>query len=288
MKVILTDKLQEGMLLGQDIYVNNRVVLKQGTFLELPNILFLQNHTNQVAIYSLEDIDRQFKKDATSRKFYALSLMNHIKCTFECALTSEADYVQAYNFLVKLLTDNPDVISDAYYISYYHGYTLQHSIKVSIYAYLIGRQLGLSLDNLVSLLIGGIYHDVGKVNIDKAILDKPAKLTEAEFAEIKKHPLYSASALKTANYIPSVIVNIASQHHEKLDGSGYPFGLQQNQIQPLTKIITVADIFDACTSARVYHSARTSKEGFNILFDCVKRQEVDNLLVQSLRQVLLK
>lgn len=288
MKVISTDKLQEGMLLGQDVYANNKIVLKQGTFLELPNILFLQNHMNRVAIYSLEDVDKQFQKDASSRKFYAISLMNHIKCSFECALTSESDYMQAYNFLVKLLTENPDVISDAYYISYYHGYTLQHSIKVSIYAYLIGRQLGLGVDNLVSLLIGGIYHDVGKVNINKAILDKPAKLTEAEFSEIKKHPLYSASALKTANYIPDVITSIASQHHEKLDGSGYPFGLQHNQIQPLTKIITVADIFDACTSARVYHAARTSQEGFNILAGCVRRQEIDKLLVQALRKALVK
>lgn len=288
MKIVSTDKLQEGMLLGQDVYADNKVVLKQGTFLELPNILFLQNHMNQVAIYSLEDVDKQFQKDISSRKFYALSLMNHIKCSFECALTSESDYMQAYNFLVKLLTDNPDVISDAYYISYYHGYTLQHSIKVSIYAYLIGRQLGLDLGNLISLLIGGIYHDVGKTSIDKAILDKPTKLTEAEFTEIKKHPIYSATALKTATYIPSVITNIASQHHEKLDGSGYPFGLQYNQIQPLTKIITVADIFDACTSSRVYHAARTSQEGFNILTDCVKRQEVDKLLVQALRKALVK
>lgn len=288
MKIVSTDKLQEGMLLGQDVYADNKVILKQGTFLELPNILFLQNHMNRVAIYSLEDVNKQFQKDISSRKFYALSLMNHIKCSFECALTSESDYVQAYNFLVKLLTDNPDVISDAYYISYYHGYTLQHSIKVSIYAYLIGRQLGLDLENLISLLMGGIYHDVGKTSIDKAILDKPAKLTEAEFTEIKKHPIYSATALKTATYIPSVITNIASQHHEKLDGSGYPFGLQYNQIQPLTKIITVADIFDACTSSRVYHAARTSQEGFDILYSCVRKQEIDKLLVQALRKALVK
>ena len=288
MKIISTDKLQEGMLLGQDIYASNRLVLKRGTFLQLPNILFLQNHQNQVVIYSLEDLDQQFKSSGSARKFYAVSLMNHIKCSFECALTSEKDYKQAHNFLVKLLSENPDVISDAYYISYYHGYTLQHSIKVAIYAYLIGNKLGVNFDSLINLLIGGIYHDVGKVNISKSILDKPAKLTEAEFSEIKKHPLYSASALKTATYIPDIITSMASQHHEKLNGSGYPFGLQGNQIQPLSKIITVADVFDACTSARVYHTARTSKEGFNILMDCVKRQEVDDLLVQALRRVLIK
>ena len=288
MKVISTDNLQEGMLLAEDIYAQNTVVLRKGDFLQLPDILFLQNQRSSVGIYSLEDLDKQFQKDVGTRQFYALSLMKHIKCSFDLALTSEKDYLQAHKFLVKLLTDNPDIISDAYYISYYHGYTLHHSIKTSIYAYMLGKQLGLSLDNLVSLLIGGIYHDVGKVNINKAILDKPAKLTDLEFAEIKKHPLYSANALKTASYIPSTIISIASQHHEKLNGAGYPFGLHSNQIQPLTKIITVADIFDACTSARVYHSARSSKEGFNILDDCVKRQEIDAILVQALRKALVK
>lgn len=288
MRVVSTDSLQEGMLLAEDIYAQDKVVLKKGTFLQLPNILFLKNQRSSVGIYSLEDLDRKFQNNPDTRQFYAVSLMNHIKNLFDSALTSEKDYLQAHQYLVKLLTDNPDIVSDVYYISYHHGYTLHHSVKVSIYAYMLGKHLGLSLDNLVNLLIGGIYHDVGKVNISREILDKPAKLTALEFAEIKKHPLYSANALKTASYIPDVIVNIASQHHEKLNGAGYPFGLHSNQIQPLSKIITVSDIFDACTSARVYHSARSSKEGFDILDECVRKQEVDDILVQALKKVLVK
>jgi putative nucleotidyltransferase with HDIG domain len=138
-------------------------------------------------------------------------------------------------------------------------YTRGHSDRVSYYAVKIGEAMGLPEDDLESLRISGIFHDVGKIGTADDILSKSDILDINEFEEIKKHPLKGAHILSAVSMFKGV-VPIVQCHHERIDGRGYPQGLKGDQIPLLSRIISVADAFDAMTSDRQYRS-RLNLEG---------------------------
>lgn len=130
-------------------------------------------------------------------------------------------------------------------------YTHGHSDRVSAYSVLIGKKLGLSNEDLDTLKIGGLFHDIGKIGISDAILLKNGKLTDAEYTEIKNHPVIGKNILSNAAIFENIIP-IVLYHHERYDGKGYPYGLQDSSIPFLARIVSVADSFDAMTSRRSY------------------------------------
>ncbi|MDW7671846.1 MAG: DUF3369 domain-containing protein [Bacillota bacterium] len=138
-------------------------------------------------------------------------------------------------------------------------YTRGHSDRVSFYAVKIGEAMGLPEDDIESLRISGIFHDVGKIGTADDILSKSDILDISEFEEIKKHPLKGAHILSAVSMFKGV-VPIVQCHHERIDGRGYPQGLKGDQIPLLSRIISVADAFDAMTSDRQYRS-RLNLEG---------------------------
>lgn len=138
------------------------------------------------------------------------------------------------------------------------GYTADHCKRIQDLSYLLGQELGLEPKRLHLLDYGAYLHDVGKIRVPLAILNKPAKLTPEEWAVIKKHPTYGRELLnKTFMKEAGIIVE---QHHERLDGSGYPRGLSGENILVEAAIIAVVDTFDAMTTDRPYRKASTSAE----------------------------
>jgi len=147
------------------------------------------------------------------------------------------------------------------------NYTCGHSERVGWLARLTGAALGLSQSELELLEWAGILHDVGKIGIAEAILNKPGRLTEAEFAEMKRHPRLSYDVLKPVAQLGPVLEGVL-YHHENWDGSGYPEGLSGERIPLSARIIRVVDTFDALTSTRSY------REGFGIAhaFDILREE----------------
>lgn len=133
----------------------------------------------------------------------------------------------------------------------YDDATFIHSLNVSIICNAFGTWLELSQEDKDILTLAGLLHDVGKLKIPDTIIKKPGSLTEAEFAMVKLHPRRGYAILKNLPVDPR-IRNAALMHHERCDGSGYPSGLKADQIDDMAKIIAIADIYDAMTSARVY------------------------------------
>ncbi len=132
-------------------------------------------------------------------------------------------------------------------------YTRGHSDRVSYYATKIGEAMGLGSNEIDLLRIGGIFHDIGKIGTNDDILLKNARLDDAEYNEIKKHPLKGANILSAMSMFKEV-VPLVEYHHERIDGKGYPHGLSGDEIPLLARIISVADAFDAMTSDRVYRT----------------------------------
>ena len=133
-------------------------------------------------------------------------------------------------------------------------YTRGHSDRVSEYSVLIGKNLGLSDDDLKTLKIGGLFHDVGKIGIPDSILLKTEKLTDDEYSEIKNHPTIGVHILSNVTIFQDIIP-VVKHHHERFDGRGYPSQLKGEEIPLLARIAAVADTFDAMTSKRSYRNA---------------------------------
>lgn len=133
-------------------------------------------------------------------------------------------------------------------------YTRGHSDRVAEYSVLIGEKLNLSDNDIKTLRVGGLFHDIGKIGIPDSILLKEAKLTDDEYSEIKNHPSIGAHILCNAEVFKDIIP-IVKHHHERFDGNGYPGQLKGSDIPYFARIAAVADTFDAMTSKRTYRDA---------------------------------
>lgn len=129
--------------------------------------------------------------------------------------------------------------------------TYAHSLNVALISRMLGEWLGLSEQDLETLTLAGLLHDIGKCMVPEEILNKPASLTTSEFAEIKKHPRMGAEILANQT-LDKRIVKAALMHHERCDGSGYPLGLKDEEINDFAKMIAIADVYDAMTANRCY------------------------------------
>ncbi len=145
-------------------------------------------------------------------------------------------------------------------------YTGNHTQRVTDYSLLLGQELGLSAAGQHHLRIGAPLHDVGKIGISDAILQKPGKLTAEEFEEMKTHTVKGAQVLST---IPCLapLIPIIRHHHERWDGRGYPDGLAGEHIDPLARVVAVADAFDAMTSERPYRPSLSLDDAFTEIRD---------------------
>ncbi|MDA9793195.1 HD-GYP domain-containing protein [Bacteriovoracaceae bacterium] len=161
-------------------------------------------------------------------------------------------------------------------------YTYGHSMRVTYYALVVGRELGLDNSQLYDLEISSLFHDVGKIGIPDHILNKPSRLEEDEFKIMKKHPEMSAEILKGFDVFEQAALN-AKHHHERFDGRGYPAGMKGEEIPIYSRIILIADTFDAMTSTRVYRKGLPYSVAFEELMQFSGSQFDENLVKAFIR-----
>lgn len=143
---------------------------------------------------------------------------------------------------------------------------INHSKRVSIYSGLLADLMCLNKEKIFFLKKGALLHDLGKKSIEKNILYKPSKLSHSEFEVIKKHPKLGLKLLNKVDR-EEIVENIILFHHEKWDGSGYPFGLKGKSIPIEAQIVAVADFYDALTSKRIYKNKVSHKIAIQLLKD---------------------
>jgi HD-GYP domain-containing protein (c-di-GMP phosphodiesterase class II) len=145
--------------------------------------------------------------------------------------------------------------------------TEEHTRRVAMLAVEIGEQLGLSPTRLRSLAIGGLLHDIGKLSVPDSILQKPGPLDDDEFDVVKLHPDRGRELLNELGGFDEMVRRLVLDHHERLDGSGYPRGLAGDQIDLATRILAVCDVYDALVSPRVYRAAWSREKALALLRD---------------------
>jgi putative nucleotidyltransferase with HDIG domain len=165
------------------------------------------------------------------------------------------------------------------------GSTEEHTRRVALLAVEIGHELGLPPGRLRALATGGLLHDIGKLAVRDEVLRKPAALTEDEFAEIVRHPGAGVTLLDDLGGFDPLVVSLVNDHHERLDGSGYPRGLRGEQISLEARILGVCDVYDALLSPRVYRAAWPHERAIALLRDGAGT-EFDRGCIDALERVL--
>lgn len=167
------------------------------------------------------------------------------------------EVAELYANMHELFTDVVEAIANA--VDAKDPYTQGHSRRVSEYATEIARELSLSADFIRRVRISGLLHDVGKIGVPDAVLNKPGPLTPAEYEQMQQHPAIGARIMGTVRSLKHELPGLL-EHHERVDGTGYPQGLQGDAISVLGRIIAVADAFDAMSSNRAYRPALPIRE----------------------------
>lgn len=145
------------------------------------------------------------------------------------------------------------------------AYLMEHSMNVAILLANFGRYLGLERSVLKELTLGGLLHDVGKIMTPDEVLNKPGKLTDEEFTIMRQHVVHSYDILSQTPGITATMLEVAANHHERLDGTGYPSHLKGDQLSLHTRMSGIVDVYDAVTADRVYKQGMQPTQAFRIL-----------------------
>lgn len=168
---------------------------------------------------------------------------------------------------VESMLRNPGAMLWLARIKHSDEYTAEHSLRVAIFSIALGRELDLRQAELEHLGICGMLHDVGKIKVPSAILNKPGALTPHEMRVMQSHASEGRKLLMSNNQVTAAAVDVAFSHHERLDGRGYPRGLDASRIPHFAKIVAVVDAYDAINSDRPYSKGKSSLEALRILFE---------------------
>ena len=166
-------------------------------------------------------------------------------------------------------------------------YTEEHTRRVALRAVQVGEELGLPPGRLRTLAVGGLLHDIGKLSVPDEILKKPGSLEPGEYAVIQRHPEHGKSLLRELGGFADGVLRLVHDHHERLDGTGYPRGLSEAELDLDTRILAVCDVYDALISTRVYRAAWSADKALSLLFEQAG-SAFDNRCVEALARVLAR
>jgi HD-GYP domain-containing protein (c-di-GMP phosphodiesterase class II) len=192
------------------------------------------------------------------------SFMNNVKMG---AAIDIAPIHQLADELQNSVLRNANALSCLGRIREKDNYLLEHSVNLSVLMSLFGNYRNLPADVLHQTVVGALLHDLGKILTPDDILHKPGRLTAEEFEVMKLHARHSRDILASTEGIGEIAVITAAQHHEKLDGSGYPEGLKGEEITEYGRMVAITDVYDAITSDRVYHKGMTPSQGLKKLLE---------------------
>ncbi|MBL3555984.1 MULTISPECIES: HD-GYP domain-containing protein [Marinobacter] len=192
------------------------------------------------------------------------NLMNNVKIG---AAIDIAPIHQLADELQSSIFRNANALSCLGRIRAKDNYLLEHSVNLSVLMSLFGNYRKLPADALHQTIVGALLHDIGKILTPDEILHKPGRLTPEEFEVMKAHARHSRDILTATEGIGELAIMTAAEHHERLDGSGYPEGLKGDEISEYGRMVAITDVYDAITSDRVYHKGMTPTQGLKKLLE---------------------
>ena len=201
------------------------------------------------------------------------------------ALNMEAVSEVVENMADSILR-NPDALTSLTRLKQFDEYTFFHSVNTSALALSVGRHLGYDRTSLLQLGTGTLLHDIGKTLIPVEILNKPGRYEADEFEIMKQHALRGAEILSNTTGLTDIFLKPALEHHERVDGTGYPHKRAKQDLSQFGLIAAIVDIYDAVTSDRCYHKGKTPHDTLQLLYRLGTQGHLDGVLVQQFVQVV--
>lgn len=273
MRYVPTNCLRSGQQLAVNLALdNNRVFLRNGIVLTQPLI----NRIKEIGFQGAY-IDDDISKDLMSANIISdeikIKAKNEIKSLFTNTENNNDASVNlnmtklksVMESMVDQIIKNRRMMVNIVDLRTFDDYTYSHSLNVALLSVVMGAALQMDTRSLRELATAALIHDIGKVFINKTIVNKPQKLTIQEFAEMKMHSEKGYQYLRRYNRLSTLIMRGVLEHHEKYNGDGYPNGLSGDHISIYSRIICVADVYDALTSDRPYRGALIPSEAFEYI-----------------------
>lgn len=290
MRLVKTSTVIHGTHLGKTIYnANGKVLVNKGVKLQ-EKVLQKLNQIGITYIYiddkQTEGIEFKDPISAQLKQEAVATIMDTFKEIVTEPISSKSfileksvkQYKSIIRNIISELDSNPELMSILADVCTHDTYIFTHSLNVTLYSLALGMELKMKPDQLETIGLGAIMHDIGKIAVPKEILLKPGKLTNEEFEVIKTHTIEGFEMLRNSYSVPLLVAHCAFQHHERLDGSGYPRGIKDKDIHDYAKLIAISDVFDAVTSNRVYRAAMLPHEGLEMLYAGAERQYEINMI----------
>ncbi|ADU26252.1 HD-GYP domain-containing protein [Ethanoligenens harbinense] len=261
MRFISVYCLRNGMTLGRDLYgKNGELLLGNGQVLQesyIERILALGYH----GVYICDNLSGDIEIQETVNQELRMKAVTTVRDTFIItrAQGNVSDAMENTKAIVRRMIEeilsHSNAMINMVDMKVFDDYTFFHSVNVTVLSLVMGVSLGFPESKLIRLGLGALLHDIGKVFIDKKILDKPGPLDDEEMEEMNKHAALGYEFLRDHSELPVTSYVAVLQHHERYDGTGYPYGLKGEEISEFARIIAVADVYDALNSDRPYRRA---------------------------------
>ncbi|MDD3223725.1 MAG: HD-GYP domain-containing protein [Clostridium sp.] len=269
MRLEFIDNVREEEILGRNIYTNEGgILLRSGIKLTDTYIKNLKKigvqylYIEDSRLNDIDYIDEEFVR-LKRNTLKNISKIFKSVCTQNKADTSKS--IDIMNELIEYVIEKKDIGSTVLDIKTYDNGTYLHCINTGIFSVFLASNLNFNRNNLMEIGIGSILHDVGKLKIPHSIICKKGALTEDEYNEVKKHPIYGEELLRENYLISDNAIKSVIEHHEKFNGSGYPYGLKGNSISKFGKVVSICDVFDAISTDRSYREKFSPSDAYELI-----------------------
>ncbi|MCL2349915.1 MAG: HD-GYP domain-containing protein [Defluviitaleaceae bacterium] len=274
MRFIRIDSLKEDMVVGRSVFGTRGVlILREGNKLQsrhisalselgYPGIYIFDKLSDGIMSDDLIDDEKRFSAIYMVKELYKSSGKGRNGKQM-LAIYKEVESIVS-EIVDSIFADDRAVVNVPLLRSY-DEYTYRHSVDVSVMAVTLGKALKLSKDQLLDLAKAALFHDMGKMFVPITILNKPGRLDDEEMATMRKHAQFGHDFTWGTLNQKSLINRAVLHHHERWDGKGYPEGLKGNRIPIFSRIIAMADVFDAISSTRSYKAAQIATEGYEYI-----------------------
>jgi putative nucleotidyltransferase with HDIG domain len=234
--------------------------------------------------------DMSFEEELPAAKLVYTAAKNVIEQAMLDVRMGRDINMDAVNQVVSEMADsvlrNPDALTSLSRLKHFDEYTFFHSVNTSLLALSLGRNLGVDEALLHQLGVGTLLHDIGKTKVPLEILNKPGKYEAHEFEIMKQHVMRGAEVLSGTTGLTDNYLKPALEHHERVDGTGYPYQRQKCDLSQFGMMAAVVDIYDAITSDRCYHKAKPAHEALQFLYLISQKGHLEHTLVQRFIQVV--
>jgi HD-GYP domain-containing protein (c-di-GMP phosphodiesterase class II) len=301
MRLITLDRCKPGLKLGKSIlHENGKILLAEGT--ELTDSLIERlKRFNIFTVYINDDASEGIEIVDSIPDELRIEAMSLITDGLDsiAGLNTKTSNIQGmmktgrairsiqkiFKDILGCLNENRTALNLLASTKVHENYLYTHSLNVSIYACQLALENGLPLKNIEEIGLGAMLHDVGMLYLSPEIINKPGKLTNLEYEQVMSHSELGFDILRKFHEIPLTVSHCALQHHERIDGTGYPRNLKGKDIHNYAKILSVADVFDAVTGHRSYRRGVLPHKGLEILY-AGSGTQFDNKQVQLFRDCI--